>query len=255
VLRSKADVFFELHRQRLQLAEALRLNEMFVGILGHDLRNPLSAMLTGLQLLERQLVDERHIRTLRRMGSAGQRMTDMIEQLLDLTRVRLAGGVGFRRASDRVDVGLLIQRTVDELRGAHPTREIRVEACGDCTILGDEQRLLQLFSNVVANAIQHGTPGTPVQVAAEGGEHDIVVRVRNSGTIPVEMLPTIFDPFRARQGVTTSSGGLGLGLFIAQQVALAHGGTVSVEPSETTTTVFAVRLARSTGASERQAAG
>ena len=244
VLRSKADVFFELHRQRLQLAEALRLNEMFMGILGHDLRNPLGTMLTGLQLLERQLVDERQVRTLRRMSSAGQRMTDMIEQLLDLTRVRLGGGVGFRRSSDRLDVGILVQRTVDELRGAHPEREIAVDVRGDCAILGDEQRLLQLFSNVVANAIQHGTPGTPVQVIAEGAAQEIVVRVRNSGTIPPELLPTIFDPFRARRG-TTSSAGLGLGLFIAQQVALAHGGTVSVESSEATATEFTVRLVRS----------
>jgi len=248
VLLGKADVFFELHRQRLALAEALRLNEMFVGILGHDLRNPLSTLLTGTQLLERQLVDERQLRTLRRMNAAGQRMTDMIEQLLDLTRVRLAGGAGFRRASDHLDVGSLVQRTVEELHGAHPEREIMVDVRGDCTIVGDEHRLLQLFSNVVGNALQHGAPGTPVQVTAEGAEHDIVVRVRNSGAIPAEVLPTIFDPFRVRQGSAPPSAGLGLGLFIAKQVAQVHGGTVTVEPGEATATVFAVRLARSTGA-------
>jgi two-component system sensor histidine kinase/response regulator len=248
VLKGKADVFFELHRQRQALADALRLNEMFVGILGHDLRNPLNTILTGTQVLERQLVDERQLRTLQRMGAAGQRMNDMIEQLLDLTRARLADGAGFLRQREPVDMGALIQRTVDELRGAHPDHELTVEVHGDCRAMGDEARLLQLFSNLVANAIQHGAPGTPARVTAAGTEREIVVRVQNSGVIPAELLPTLFDPFRARPITTSKGAGLGLGLFIAQQVALAHGGTVSVESSEATATVFTVRLARTGGA-------
>src|SRR6185295_7091281 len=100
VLKGKADVFFELYRQRKELANALRLNEMFVGILGHDLRNPLGAIILGAQLLERQL---------------------------DLTRARLAGGLGFLRARKRVDMANLVQRTVEELRGAHPQKDIQIE--------------------------------------------------------------------------------------------------------------------------------
>jgi two-component system, sensor histidine kinase and response regulator len=244
VLQSKADVFFELHRQRQALADALRLNEMFMGILGHDLRNPLSTILTGTQMLEHHIVDELQLRTLRRMRSAGQRMTDMIEQLLDLTRVRLGGGAGFLRACERVDVAALIQRTVDELHVAHPEREVAVELHGGCTTTGDEQRLLQLFSNLVANAIQHGVPGTPVRVTAQARAREIVVSVRNFGAIPATLLPTIFDPFRARPDTASKAAGLGLGLFIAQQVALAHGGTVTAESSEADGTVFTVRLAR-----------
>ena len=247
VLQSKADVFFELHRQRQALADALRLSEMFVGILGHDLRNPLNTIITGTHLLAQQLTDERQLRTLRRMTAAGQRMTDMIEQLLDLTRARLAGGIGFARSSERVDVGQLVQRTVEELHVAHPEREITVETRGDCTIVGDEHRLLQLFSNLVANAIQHGTPGTAARVLAEGSERETVVRVQNAGLIPARLLPTIFDPFRARPDAGSNASGLGLGLFIAQQIALAHGGTLDVESSEATETVFTVRLGRSGG--------
>lgn len=246
VLRSKADVFFELHRQRQALADALRLSELFMGILGHDLRNPLNTLFIGTQVLAAQLTDERQLAMLRRMKAAGQRMSDMIEQLLDLTRARLGGGVGFSRASERVDVGSLVMRTVEELRIAHPERELLVELHGDCTLVGDEHRLLQLFSNLVANALQHGTPGTPTRVIADGSEPCIVVRVHNSGIIPAKLLPTLFDPFRAREGREGSaSGGLGLGLFIAQQVALAHGGTVSVESSEPVATTFTVRLPRS----------
>ena len=107
VLRSKADVFFELHRQRQALADALRLSELFMGILGHDLRNPLNTLFIGTQVLAGQLTDERQLAMLRRMKAAGQRMSDMIEQLLDLTRARLGGGVGFSRASERVDVDVL----------------------------------------------------------------------------------------------------------------------------------------------------
>ena len=243
VLKGKADVFFELYRQRRELANVLRLNEMFVGILGHDLRNPLGAIILGAQLLERQIEDDKHLSTLRRITKAGQRMTDMIEQLLDLTRVRLAGGLGFVRALKHADVALLVQRTVDELRGAHPEREVKVETQGDCSTRGDADRLLQLFSNVIANAIHHGAPGEPISVNLESSEDAISVCVHNQGVIPPDLLPTIFDPFRGRHP-SSKSRGLGLGLFISQQIAVAHGGGISVASSEAHGTSFTVRLPR-----------
>ncbi|HKO90819.1 MAG TPA: response regulator [Polyangiaceae bacterium] len=243
VLKGKADVFFELYRQRRELANVLRLNEMFVGILGHDLRNPLGAIILGAQLLERQIEDDKHQATLRRITKAGQRMTDMIEQLLDLTRVRLAGGLGFVRALKPIDVGVLVQRTVDELRGAHPDREIKVDTTGDGNTRGDADRLLQLFSNMIANALHHGTPGTAVSVHVQGGEDAISVCVHNQGVIPQGIVPTIFDPFRGRQP-SSKSRGLGLGLFISQQIAAAHGGGIAVTSTEEHGTSFTVRLPR-----------
>jgi two-component system sensor histidine kinase/response regulator len=239
ILKGKADVFFELHRQRAAATQALRLNEMFVGILGHDLRNPLSAMLAGAQLLQCQITDEEQQRTLRRMTSAGQRMTGLIAQLLDLTRARLLGGIGFSRVQKRVDVGSLAQRAIDELSDAHPEREIKLEAPAQCITVGDADRLLQLLSNLVANALQHGTPGTPVEVSVRERGLDIFVDVHNAGVIPGERLGTLFDPFRGRQ---KDSLGLGLGLFIAQEIAVAHGGSVNVESSELGGTRFIVRL-------------
>jgi two-component system sensor histidine kinase/response regulator len=245
VLKSKAEVFFELSRQRRELSNALRLNEMFVGILGHDLRNPLGAILGGIQLLQKQIADQGQSRVLDRMQSAGARMTDMIEQLLDLTRARLSGGLGFARTYKRLDVANLVKRTVEELRAAHPAREITVASEGDSTSAGDPERLLQLFSNLVANALQHGPASAAVSIAIEGGAADIAVRVSNPGVIPEDVFPTIFDPFRGRRLTSSNTRGLGLGLFISQQIALAHGGSIVADSSpDTGTTTFTVRIPR-----------
>jgi two-component system sensor histidine kinase/response regulator len=249
ILRSKVDVFLELAQQRRKVTEALRLNEMFVAILGHDLRNPLSAMVAGTELLSAQLGDERQQRTLARMASAGRRMTEMIEQLLDLTRARLGGGLGFVRVRKRLDVGELVQRTIDELRASYPGREIRFESVSDCTTSGDPDRLLQLFSNLVANALTHGQNGGKggdgvVAVRVASGTRDIVVDVSNPGVIPADRVPTLFEPFQGKPEDTQRSRGLGLGLFISQQIATAHGGGITVESNPGAGTVVTVRLPR-----------
>jgi two-component system sensor histidine kinase/response regulator len=244
ILKSKADVFFELARERREVSQALRLNEMFVGILGHDLRNPLGALMVGAELLGQQIVDEAQLRTLRRMTAAGHRMTEMIEQLLDLTRARLAGGLDLWCARKHLDVGELVRRAVDELRATNTDREIVVEVDGDCTTWGDPGRLLQLFSNLVGNAVQHGTQGDPISLSIAGGEREIVVRIRNSGVIPPELLPAIFEPFRERTASSSRPGALGLGLFISQQIARAHDGDIGVDSSSTSGTVFTVGLPR-----------
>jgi signal transduction histidine kinase len=240
VLRGKADVFFELHRRREELSRSLRLNEMFVGILGHDLRNPLGTIMNGANLLERQLEEAGQLATVRRMLSAGPRMSNMIQQLLDLTRARL-GELDFVVTKRDVQVDELVRRAADELAGAHPERSLVVEARGDGRAQGDPDRLLQLFSNLIANALQHGAAGTPVSVTVDGRQDDIEVGVRNLGAIPPELLPTLFDPFRGRTG-NGKSHGLGLGLFISPQIARAHGGLIEVETNHAT--VFTVRLPR-----------
>lgn len=242
ILKSKAEVFFELQRHKAELAHNLRTNEMFIGILGHDLRTPLSSMMTGAQLLERQIKDEGQLRTVKRMMSSAGRMRDMIDQLLDLTRARLAGGAGLAGESAPLDVGQLVGRAADEVRVTAPDRQLAVTAAGDCHRDGDATRLLQVFSNLLSNAIHHGTPGTPVTVQVDGGDQ-IAVTVRNQGVIPPDLLPLIFDPFR---GDRTSSGshGLGLGLFISQQIVAAHGGRIDVTSTAAGGTTFTVTLPR-----------
>ncbi len=246
VLKSKAEVFFELHRHKAELARSLRMNEMFVGILGHDLRTPLSSMMTGAQLLQRQIADPGQLKTLGRMLSSAGRMRDMIDQLLDLTRARLAGGAGMAADRQPVDVAELVARAVDELRPNAGERRLTVSGSGDAHTSGDPTRLLQVFSNLLSNALHHGTPGTPISVTVEGDD-EIRVVVRNEGAIPPELLPRIFDPFR---GGRTSSGsrGLGLGLFITQQVIEAHGGRISVNSSPAAGTAFTVTLPRAAAA-------
>ncbi|WAS89751.1 hybrid sensor histidine kinase/response regulator [Nannocystis punicea] len=245
VLRSKADVFFELSKQRRDCTHALRLNEMFVGILGHDLRTPLSAIQTGTEILEQLVVDDDQLGILRRMFVSGHRMNEMIEQLLDLTRARLAGGLGFARGRKRVDVLELVERAVDELRTTHSQRAVRVEARGDATTAGDPDRLVQALSNLIGNAIQHGLPDAPIGIRVFDDGPQIAVEIRNRGVIPGDLLPVLFDPFRGRDHSSrANSRGLGLGLYIAQQIAQAHGGTVSVVSSDETDTVFTLRLPR-----------
>ena len=244
VLKSKAEVFFELERQRVATANALRLNEMFMGILGHDLRNPLSAIITGAQILGEQLSEESHRRTLGRMKSAGQRMTDMVDQLLDLTRVRVGNGLDLVRASEPFDVAELARRTIDELGSSYPDRLLTLETSGTTCSLGDSDRLLQLLSNLVGNALHHGDPTAPVTVRIAGTDRELVVEIENGGVIPPELQPSLFDPFRSRQR-SARSVGLGLGLFIAQQIALGHGGSIEVESSAASgKTLFRVLLPR-----------
>jgi two-component system, sensor histidine kinase and response regulator len=246
ILKAKIDVFLELADQRRQITHALRLHELFVAILGHDLRNPLGAMLAGTELLAHQLTDDRHQRTLSQMGSAGRRMTAMIEQLLDLTRARLGDGVGFVRSHKPLDVRELVQHTLDELRASHGGRDIAFDAAGDCASSGDPERLLQLFSNVIANALAHGEAGSAIAVRVVGGSRDIVVEVSNRGAIPPERLATLFEPFRRerRPAARASSHGLGLGLFISRQIALAHGGDIEVASSPAAGTSVVIRLPR-----------
>jgi two-component system, sensor histidine kinase and response regulator len=248
VLESKAAVFFELHRQKQLLAEelrqrseTLRLQEMFTAVLGHDLRNPLNAILTAAFLLDKRSDDEAVRDTARRILTSGKRMTRMIENMLDLTRARLAGGIPLNRS--HADLAAVVERVVQELRTTHPSRRIETVILGEVTGEWDVDRLQQIASNLIGNAIQHGDPNGAVFVRVDGTASETVsLSVVNDGVIPRETLPTIFDPFRS--GPRGQSEGLGLGLYIAQQIAIAHHGRILVESSPDAGTVFTVTMPR-----------
>jgi signal transduction histidine kinase len=250
VLRNKADVFFQLYRQRQQLllelqerTETLRLQEMFAAVLSHDLRNPLNAIATGAQLIQQNPGEAVARQASARILSSSQRMARMIEDLLDLTRARLAGGIPIVRA--RADLGSVIARVVQEYQMSHAQRRIVLASDGDVYGDWDGDRLGQVASNLIGNALQYGEEVQPITVRLDGTNPDVLVLVvSNGGTIAAALLPTIFEPFSGGDNQRRRTG-LGLGLYIAHQIVLAHEGHIGVESSADAGTTFRVSVPRS----------
>ena len=246
ILRSKAEVFFQLDRQRQQLAreleaksENLRLNELFLGVLGHDLRNPLTTVLTSAEYL-RQSADPKIAKFGGWIHASGERMSRLIEDTLDLVRMRVGGGIQLHTGT--MDLGDVVGRIVDELRTAHPDRRFNFRRDGKLAGIWDADRIAQVASNLIGNASRHGTAGSDITIDARGSDSGVVLTVANQGAIEPDLLPCIFDPFRGtRDRHRGRYGGLGLGLYIVQQVVLAHGGRIDVRSDDDTTT-FTVEL-------------
>lgn len=250
IVKNKADVFFELFRQRQQLAhelqdrsETLRLTEMFSALLAHDLRSPLSAILASSQLLRRRTEDAAALDAAARIESSGRRMAGMIEDLLDLARARLAGGIIVKRQLS--DFRLLVERVVREHQAAAPTRRIESVFDGNLTGQWDPERIAQVASNLIGNAIKHGDADGLVSVRLDGTRSDSVsLTVTNAGTVAPGVLAHLFDPFRGGGREPGRGAGLGLGLYIVSQIVQAHQGTVSVKTGEGNETAFVVQLPR-----------
>jgi two-component system sensor histidine kinase/response regulator len=250
ILRNKAAVFFQLDRQRRQLdrqlrerTETLRLNELFTALLAHDLRNPLNAVVTSAHLVQRiaaeQIVKEAAVRII----SSGQRMGRLIEDMLDLARARIGGGISVRREQGEFDA--LIDVLVREHQAASPNRQIEVVRRGTFGGLWDPERIGQVASNLIGNALKHGDPLGPVLVRLDGTHREIVILdIVNDGVIPADRLAGLFDPFKDGQQRVGRNEGLGLGLYIVQQIVSAHGGAIDVLIEVERRTVFRVRLPR-----------
>lgn len=227
------------------LREVAEFREMFIGILGHDLRNPLGSIVMGAGLLlQRGHLDEHDARIVARIVNGSQRMTRMIAQLLDLTRARLGGGLPIQ--PEPTDLRDVCRNVVDEFETT-----IDLEVLGDVTGTWDPDRLAEVLSNLAGNAVDYATPGTAVVVKAQADGAEVVVEIRNQGRpIPADVLPFIFDPFRrAQQGEKSKAGNLGLGLYIARQIVLSHGGTLDAHSVDGTTT-FVMRLPRGAASSK-----
>jgi signal transduction histidine kinase len=256
ILRSKVEVFIELQTRKLQLAEQLetvqqllRTNEMLVAVLGHDLRNPLSAVMSSAELLPLVSTDERVVSAARRIQDSGARMSRMIEQLLDVARLR-AGLLTLAPA--QVDLAAICRDIVGEFAGAHGNagREPRIEikAVGDTGGYWDPDALGQMVSNLLGNALQHGARRQPVSVHIDGEDSASVrLRVSNAGRIPEEVAANIFKPFYSAARTDqpeNSSAGLGLGLYIVGEIVRLHGGRLDVLSSDEQGTVFDIALPR-----------
>jgi PAS domain S-box-containing protein len=237
-----------LAAEKAALAEKARIQdfqERFLGILGHDLRNPLASIDMGAGILHQQATDPAQIRILERMQTSTLRMSKMIEQILDLTRTRLADGIKIDVAP--MDLCTMIGSIVDELRVAHPSRTVVVR-CPPLPGTWDRDRLEQVFSNLIGNAISYGDEDRPITVRAHAENGVVRVDVHNEGpAIPEHLQATLFDPFRRgeRESRSKKTSGLGLGLYISREVVLAHGGNLEVRSSPDEGTTFRVTLPRS----------
>jgi signal transduction histidine kinase len=233
----------EAHEQeriaRVNAERAASLAELFVAVLGHDLRNPLASIVTGASLLIQYASEERQRRTASRLLRSSQRMSRMIEQILDLTRIRVGKGLPFEpQATD-------LREVLDRVRAEFPedARSIEIHAEGDTRGEWDEDRLAQVFSNLLGNAVEHSPRGTVVRVHVDGHRFDrVLTSVHNAGAISADVLPHVFEPFR--RAASASSRGLGLGLFITKEILAAHGGTITVTSSTSNGTRFELVLPR-----------
>ena len=225
-----------------ELRAVAEFREMFIGILGHDLRNPLgSIVMSATSLLRRGYLNEQDAATATRVIHSSQRMSRMITQLLDLTRARLGGGLPIEPVL--TDLRDICRNVVEEFE-----KTIQLEVEGDLTGTWDSDRLAEVLSNLAGNAIEYAAPGTVVSIKAHADGAEVAVEISNQGApIPAEVLPFIFAPFRrAKQREKSATGSLGLGLYIAQQIVLSHGGTLNAHSADGTTT-FLMRLPRSCG--------
>ena len=204
--------------------------DTILGVVGHDLRNPLGAVHMSASLLQKRgALEGWQARTVERMRSSAGRMGRIIADLLSYTRTRLGNGIPIHRTD--ADLVQVVTRVVDELRAANPDREIVIDAAAGADLRGawDPDRLEQVASNLVSNAVDHGEPGTPVRVELAGEDVVVSLTVRNSGPpLPPEVLPHLFEPFsRPPDEHSRKASGLGLGLYISREIVRGHGGEIS----------------------------
>ena len=221
--------------------------DMFVAILGHDLRTPLQTMLMVTQhMVDTGEASAEHTELLSRAVRSAHRMNAMIDDLLDFTRSRLGSGVSIQTGD--TDLAVIAREAVEEMEVAHPTRTFDCRTEGDLCGNWDASRIRQVLANLLGNAVQHGDVATPIVVAARGEPEFALVEVHNHGpAIPRSAMAGLFGPFkRLQSGIDTSKSAhnLGLGLYIADRIVDAHGGSIKVTSSAAEGTCFAVRLPR-----------
>ena len=248
-LNSKVDVFVQLFQQKRalsaqldELKRSLHLNELFTAVLGHDLRTPLSVVMNGAMLLPMMSDHPKVMITAQRIESSAKRMARMVDQLLDLARIR-SGTMELRVGMH--DYLALAQSIVDEFDMPGQPARIRVSHVGELHAQCDAGLLSQVISNLLANALTHGEPGASVQLMLDGRSADHVeLRVINRGILAPALLPTLFEPFHQSGEKRKTGQGLGLGLYTVDMFVKAHGGRVEVNSSETQGTVFTLYLPR-----------
>lgn len=234
----------EVLRRQRALKQALEFQQRLIAIVGHDLRSPLTTMLTGADLLLRQPdLDPSVRKTAERIRRSGSRIEGLTSLLIDFTRARVGSKIPVRFQS--VDLHEVVGNVLDECRG-HAQREITHTREGEGHARVDPERIAQILTNLVQNAIRYGRPDTPIHVVSRGDCDEVCFSVRNYGpVIPKELRTRIFDPFqRGSQDEATLRLSLGLGLYIVQELVRAHQGSIQLSSEVEDGTCFYVTLPR-----------
>lgn len=209
--------------------EISKIREQFIAVLSHDLRNPLASMVAGTRVLAKSALDERGKSVVQLMLKSVDRMSNLIDNVMDFARGRLGGGITLKLSDEPLQPTL--QQVVDEMRAIWTERQIEAEFRLPHSVPMDHPRLAQLFSNLLGNALTHGAPNSPIKIMAKTTPGAFELWIANAGDpIPEEAFDRLFQPF-TRPIDHASKEGLGLGLYIASQIAEAHGGTLSVSSS------------------------
>ncbi len=222
------DNYAEMQEKLSIERETSRLREEFMGVLGHDLRNPVASVASGARILLRKIESERERNVIKLIQSSTIRMSSMIDNLLDLTRVRLGNGLGLNLERD-VDIEGTLRQIVEELSQSHPGTTFETNIDTPEPVTCDAQRIGQLVSNLLGNALTHGADGKPVGLIATTTDDQLKIEVSNQGEpIPEGQLANLFKPYVRGDG-RPSQQGLGLGLYIASEIAQAHHGRIDVD--------------------------
>lgn len=220
--------------------------ELFLAVLGHDLRSPLGAIITSSRfILDTQNVGEPALTLVTRISSSARRMNQLVADLLELTRTGFGESMPIARVE--TDIGTIVRDVADEVGASHPGSVLEIEAAGELTGQWDDARLTQALTNLVGNAVQHGTPGAPVRIIARGRAEEVEISIHNAGRpIPPDDIEGLFHAMKpaAADDRRDRRHHLGLGLYIVDQIISAHGGSIDVESSESKGTTFTVHVPR-----------
>ena len=220
--------------------QTAELREQFIAVLGHDMRTPLSSIIAGVQVLQRIPLTTQAAKVVERMQRSGDRMARLIENVLDFARGRLGGGIPVVRQPEPQLAHVLVH-VIAELTAIHPDRKVDAKIDIVKPVSCDAGRIAQLLANLLSNALVHGAVDQPVSVDARHEDNLFILKVTNAGEpIPKETLQRLFHPF-SRGASQKHQEGLGLGLYIAYQIAAAHNGTLSVD-STAASTIFTLSI-------------
>jgi signal transduction histidine kinase len=232
------------HQAELVRARNSEFEQHLIGIVSHDLRNPLHAVQLGASMLVgRSELNERARRTATRIQGSADRAVRLVNDLLDFTRARLGGGLPISPRS--IDVHAVAHAVAAEVEVTYPERKVVFDQAGDGTGTGDPDRLAQAIENLLTNALKYSPPDTPVRLSSRAEAERIVIAIHNQGEpISDEVRANLFEPFKRGVHLDAASRSIGLGLYIVKQVVDAHGGTIAVSSTELDGTTFEIQLPR-----------